>query len=438
MKKIIKVTLLILTILLLASCGNKNAEVATAEEVKEVVSSRSIVISEINGNVMVSHNGGQQLLAYEGMNLYDGDDVVVDKRSNLTLSVDSDKHIFADENSHFWLTATGSEGNTKTVIHLNEGSVLCDIKEKLKDEETFDIQTASSTMCVRGTVFRVCLLKGNDNSLFDLVEVYDGKVWSNIENSEDNLTLEPGQCALIRKTDSTEETAATFVLAEDIDDKFVKETGLNISLDQAEGADKGAMKISLENVPVDTLSRLETIIEEGTQLVVEKEEIQEVKEIIETKKEEPKPEVKKVEVKVEEKKEEVKVEEKKEEKACEHNESVEWTTVPATCTSPEIRIMHCLVCGVTSQTTVGDKDFSNHVGERKEGRDEPTCKDRFRSYYEYCGACGNPIDGTEKWNEPDPNSHQDSNFDTVCDICGAKMGSDDKGTGTGDVPSSSN
>lgn len=423
MKKIIKTTLLILTILMIASCGSKKVEVTNAEEVKEVVSSRSIVISEINGNAMVSHNGGQQLLAYEGMNLYDGDDVVVDKRSNLTLSIDSDKHLFADENSHFWLTATGSEGNTKTVIHLNEGSVLCDIKEKLKDEESFDIQTASTTMCVRGTVFRVCLMKGKDNSLFDLVEVYDGKVWSNIENSEDNLTLEPGQCALIRKTDSTEETAATFVLAEDIDDKFIKETGLNISLDQAEDGEKGAMKISLENVPVDTLSRLETIIEEGTKLVVEKEEIQEVKEIIETKKEEPKQEVKQVETKIEQPIveepviEKPVVEEKHEEPkpvSCTHPHMLEKLKSRGDCMNPAIYTIYCTDCDYFIERE-GEKDSNNHL-DAQQYSDNPSCTESYRSSFMHCSACNTTRE--EVWVGP----HLDEDGNLKCDLCEAYLG----------------
>lgn len=422
MKKIIKATLLVLTILMLASCGSKKSEVTNAEEVQEVVASRSIVISEINGNVMVTHNGGQQLVAYEGMSLFDGDDVVVDRSSNLTLNIDSDKHLFADENSHFWLTATGSEGNTKTVIHLNEGSVLCDIKEKLKDEESFDIQTASTTMCVRGTVFRVCLMKGKDNSLLDLVEVYDGKVWSNIENSEDSLTLEPGQCALIRKIESTEEAAASFVLAEDIDDKFIQETGLNISLDQAEDGEKGAMKISLENVPVDTLSRLETIIEEGTQLVVEKEEIQEVKEIIETKKEEPKPEVKKVEVKVEEKKEEPVVEEKHEESApvpCTHPNMIKQITVEGDCCHEEQYTLTCPDCGYSVQET-GGKDPNHHINPQ-EYSDSPKCTEIYRSSFMHCDACISTW--LEKWANPvgHIDNEPDGKSDGVCDRCNQPM-----------------
>ena len=52
------------------------------------------------------------------MSLNDGDDVVVSSGSTLTLDIDSDKHLFADENTHFCVTVEGSEGNTKTIIHL--------------------------------------------------------------------------------------------------------------------------------------------------------------------------------------------------------------------------------------------------------------------------------------------------------------------------------
>lgn len=425
MRKINKIVILIITLLLLCSCGTKKeetVEVANSSQVTEVISNRSIVIVDINGTATVKRSSGEKLDAYEGMKLLDGDEVIVNEDSNLTLNIDSDKHLFAEASSHFKLSATGSENNTKTLIHLEAGSVLCDIKEKLKEDETFDIETANSTMCVRGTVFRVCLLEGNDKSSFDLVEVYDGKVWSNIDNTENNVTLEPGQCALVRKLDSSSENA-TYVLEEDINDNFIKETGLNITLEKAESGEKGALKLSLDNVSVETLSRLETIVEEGTKLVIEKEEITQVKEekIEEIKKAEAKEETKPVVKQAPQKVEEPVVEEKEEEPKpaeCTHPNMERRLKTEGNCCEPDVYIVYCPDCGHSAEET-GSLRPDNHKGPDKtyqETTDNP-CTERYRSYYKLCTACEQPHD--EIWIEP---HHTDDDGDGICDICKQETG----------------
>lgn len=426
MKKTIKLLLALLVINMLVSCGNSNTEVIVAKEIEEVVSSRNIIVSEISGTAIVTHSDGQKLDAYEGMSLIDGDDVVVEKKSKIVLSIDSDKHIFADENTHFWLTATGSENNTKTIIYLEEGSVLCDIKEKLKDNEIFDVQTITSTMCVRGTVFRVCLMKGKDNSMFDLVEVYDGKVWSNIEGSNDNVTLEPGQCALIRKIDSADEVAK-YVLAEDIDKNFIKETGLEISLDKADNAEEGVLKVSLDNASSEVLSRLETIIEEGTTLIIDEKEIKEAKKNVEenvntSKKNtntEKKEEVK-TENKTQEKKEDVDKQPKpastNQEKPCSHPNLIERVLVEPDCCHQKVSEITCPDCSYKDIVN-GDYDRNKHVGEQTTFSSASYyCSPEGLETYTFCNSCHAKYNSTTIKKD-----HTDENGDGYCDYCQKSM-----------------
>lgn len=406
MKNIRKILLISIVLFLLSACGANEDKVkavnSETEEITEVVSDRSIVISEINGNVTVTHNDGEKFNAYEGMNLFDGDDVVVAESSNVTLNIDTDKHLFADENTHFWLTATGNEDSSKTLIHLESGSVLCDIKEKLDDDESFDIQTASSTMCVRGTVFRVCLLNGKDNSVFDLVEVYDGKVWSNIDNTEESVTLEPGQCALIRKNDSNNEQAS-YVLEEDLNEKFIEETGLNISLENATDGEAGALKISLENVPLNTLSRLETIIEEGTELAVDKEELEKVKE--------------------------VKEQEKANETLNENHEHkyVEQSRIASTCVTPGSVSYTCSICG--------DKKTENlplvgHTPTTIKGH-SATCTEDGETEGEVCSVCGAVLQSQKTIHATGHKDVLDADGVThKCSVCGTILSVDSKDNGT--------
>ena len=291
---------------------------------------------------------------------------------------------------------------------------MCDIKEKLKDNESFEVLTNSSTLSVRGTVFRVCLLQGNDNNIFDLVEVYDGKVLSNLDNSEESLSLEPGQCALIRENNNDDSKAASFVLAEDINDEFIKETGLNISLDQVEGGEKGTFKLSLDNASAETLSRLTTIIDEGTELAVEKEEIQEVKEKIEVTKEKPIKEQVKEEVKIEEKKEEKKeTKETKEEVKCDHLNYQKETVDFGSCIREGKIHEICQDCGHVTVTNTGLNPYNHeHVTTYY---DVPSCTDSFRQEYKRCDDCGTIFD--EVWTGP----HNDRDGDSICDQCGTSL-----------------
>ena len=408
MKRTFKAAIIFLLAFLLLSCGKQNNTINVADE-GNVVVSRNVYISEVKGSASVTHTAGDMIDAYEGMGLNDGDDVVVSSGSTLTLDIDSDKHLFADENTHFCVSVEGSEGNTKTIIRLIEGSVLCDINKKLKEAEIFNVQTSTSTLSVRGTVFRVCLLQGKDNSVFDLVEVYDGNVLSNLDNSEESLSLEPGQCALIRENNNDDNKEASFVLAEDIDAEFVKETGLNISLDQAEGGEKGTFKLSLDNASVETLSRLTTIIDEGTELAVEKAEIQEVKEKIEAKKEEPAKTEIKEEVKIEEKKEEVK------EVKCTHPNLNRTTLDSGTCVKKATVIEKCPDCGY-ERVVETDYDHSNHEGTQTKMYDVPSCSSKYRISFLYCESCGEEHD--EYWVGP----HSDRNGDSFCDECGEPVG----------------
>ena len=410
MKRTFRKVIIFLLAFLLISCGKQNNTINVTDE-GNVVVSRNVYISEVKGSASVTHSAGDMIDAYEGMGLNDGDDVVVSSGSTLTLDIDSDKHLFADENTHFCVSVEGSEGNTKTIIRLIEGSVLCDINEKLKEAEIFNVQTSTSTLSVRGTVFRVCLLQGKDNSVFDLVEVYDGNVLSNLDNSEESLSLEPGQCALIRENNNDDNKKASFVLAEDIDAEFVKETGLNISLDQAEGGEKGTFKLSLDNASVETLSRLATIIDEGTELAVEKEEIQEVKEKIEAQKEEPVKIENKEEVKIEEKKEEKK--EAKEEVKCDHLNYQKEIVDSGSCIREGKIHEICQDCGHVTVTNTGLNPYNHeHVTTYY---DAPSCTDRFRQEYKRCDDCGTIFD--EVWTGP----HNDRDGDSICDQCGTSL-----------------
>lgn len=284
MKKRITTSLKVLIVLALSimifGCSKKEEITATeAAEVTEVY--RTVTIATINGTATVKHKDGQSVAAYEGMNLFDGDDIIVDENSNLIIDADSDKHLLAESGSHFWLSIEGTEDCTKTRINLDAGAVLCQIEEKLTDGESFDVSTASSTMCVRGTVFRVNAIKSLNNEQYNMVEVYDGKVWSYIGeeveeietgSDEEQVVLEPGQCALIKE--STDGSQASYVTSDQIDANSWKSDDYSIVVKDTEGKGSPILTIAYNKLPSVVVDQLTAISEGGTELSVNKEELE--------------------------------------------------------------------------------------------------------------------------------------------------------------------
>lgn len=113
---------------------------------------RTIAVKALNGITQIL-NGDKENFAYEGLHLKEGDNVNVNKEADLTLALDEDKFVYAEPETRFWIEASGKLGDTRTTIHLEEGSQLFRIDKKLEGEEYFDVETPNSTMSVRGNCF---------------------------------------------------------------------------------------------------------------------------------------------------------------------------------------------------------------------------------------------------------------------------------------------
>lgn len=184
---------------------------------------RSIAVSELIGTTVITDKSNVSSDAFLGQHLKDGDDAKVSEESSIMLLLDQDKYVYAEALTHFWLEATGSENETKSVIHLEEGDMLQYVSEKLGDAESFEVDTPASTMAVRGTVFRTKVFYRN-GFRYTALEVYDGAVEITLHttNGNDNgvtKTIYPGQYALMRADD----TISEFVEEGEIDYKSVPE-----------------------------------------------------------------------------------------------------------------------------------------------------------------------------------------------------------------------
>ena len=270
MKKLVKIITALSLMFALVACKNNIAETeAVVTTVTEFY--RTIAVASSNGEVYVAHKDGEKIKAYDGMLLVDGDKVEVGKESDLTLNVDSDKHLFAEENTLFTINAQGTEESNQTQIVLDSGSVLCQIKEKLKDSESFDVVTKSSTMSVRGTVFRTSVITSSDENAYEMVEVYDGKVWSSISEADEEVTLEPGQCAMVQQ--GTDDKAASYVTEDQIDSTFWDSNDTNMYVTKETGTGSPVLKIAYNKLSNKVVGQLIVISEEGTELSLSTEEL---------------------------------------------------------------------------------------------------------------------------------------------------------------------
>ena len=149
----------------LGGCGNTGSNIE---------SKRNISVEEVNGDTVVTSQS-KQTDAYKGMQLISGDCVEVKESSDLTLLIDMDKHLYANQNTRFAIEALNESKLIKTRIVLEDGCTLIGIDNKLGANESFKVSTPNATMAVRGTVFYVTVSDSEEGKKTELV-VKEGSV----------------------------------------------------------------------------------------------------------------------------------------------------------------------------------------------------------------------------------------------------------------------
>lgn len=220
---------------------------------ENIESYRTIAVKEVNGTTVVQNTKNSSQNAYEGMHLYSGDDVRVESASNMTMFLDMDKHVYAEENTHFWLEAEGDSEKSRTRIYLDEGAELNRIDTKLTEGEIYQVDTPNSVMAVRGTVFRVCINYDSEGMAWTNVDVYQGSVAVDLQTTDGqpngvSEVFEAGEAAVIRADEEISE--------------FVADENGNIK-----------REIDYEALPQETLMVLASYIEDGKELCISKEKL---------------------------------------------------------------------------------------------------------------------------------------------------------------------
>ena len=181
---------------LLAGCGSKKEE-----------SYRSIQVYDIDGTGWVTREDMGEMELYANMQLQSNDRVRTDSESYVQLKLDEDKYVLLEPGTVITIVAEGDSVDSKTKIVLEEGAVVNRIENKLSENSGYEVETPTSTMAVRGTIFRVTVVMDKEGKLVSEVEVQEGKVECKIvvkkedgTTKEETVTLEAGKKTIIEGT----------------------------------------------------------------------------------------------------------------------------------------------------------------------------------------------------------------------------------------------
>lgn len=152
---------------------------------------RYIKVDKYDGDV-VFRRDGKTTDVVNGMRLFDGDNVTVKEDAQLSLLIDDDKHLLAEENTKFKIKATGSKNSGKVNIVLEEGNTLIEIDNKLGDKSKFEVTTPNASLSVRGTTFNVAYSEDSEET-----SVYVEKGAVLVEADGDELLVEAGEGAIV-------------------------------------------------------------------------------------------------------------------------------------------------------------------------------------------------------------------------------------------------
>ena len=115
-----------------------------------VEAQRTAKIIEINGPCSIMREGAT-INAVADMPLYSGDTFYSGIDASARIMIDDDKFLYLDSTTRINFTASGTPEETHTLIFVESGSMLTEVKEKLADGESFDIVTPNTFMEIHGT-----------------------------------------------------------------------------------------------------------------------------------------------------------------------------------------------------------------------------------------------------------------------------------------------
>lgn len=176
---------------LCGSAGRAFADTAAAGTVKkDSVSASTIRLAKTEGTVEVA-SAGKKMSILEEMKLHSGYTVTTGEKSYAGISLDGDKAAKLDALSEAEVRKKGK----KLELLINSGSLLCDVKQPLKGDETLNIRTSTMITGIRGTVLYVRVIDEFTTLLYMLEGSASVQGINPVTGETETMAITAGQCA---------------------------------------------------------------------------------------------------------------------------------------------------------------------------------------------------------------------------------------------------
>ena len=220
---------------------------------------RTISIVEVSGNVSVVKNG-IEYVAYEGIRLGEGHEIVTAGNSYVRLILDGDKYVKLEAGSKLTFEKLGLLGSGKTRMKLDRGSITAELTAPLGKNEEFVVNVPNAVLAVRGTFFRIDISSGKEGNIVADVVTYGGAVASQRvlptgDIVEEEVIVEAGF-----KTCINMNSDKTVYVVDDIETEEVKEDSVISS------------PIQIADIPDDDIVDIFFSVQNGHELFVTEEE----------------------------------------------------------------------------------------------------------------------------------------------------------------------
>lgn len=192
---------------------------------------RLIKIYQVNGSAVLERENTGEMDAYENLIMQKEDLLSVAQESDVRIQMDDDKYALVEENSILNIESEGDSENSKTNLVLQQGAVTIEIQNKLSSGSTYHVTTPNAVMAVRGTVFRVALEKDEEGKSVTKITTLEGTVavQKKAEDgtfSEEQL-VEKGTQAIVK----TENDELQIQLLDEIPNEELSQTALEFLME---------------------------------------------------------------------------------------------------------------------------------------------------------------------------------------------------------------
>lgn len=198
---------------------------------------RSVKVYSVDGSATVTVASGETITPYENMLLEANSSLETKADSRIYLKLDDDKYLMVAPSSSITLSASGNSKDSKTTISLNYGEVVVHVTDPLSDASSFEVKTATSTMAIRGTSFAA-----STTTSVTALEVFEGTVGVVTNSAAQETPISAGTAISITEGGIYGDPVA--VDYESLDDETLE--FLKIAID--EGKDLGITKDEIDDI----------------------------------------------------------------------------------------------------------------------------------------------------------------------------------------------